>query len=98
MKTKLLIASLFVVTAGAIAGYPITRGAAGPMPAAKPAAVAAQPALVAAAAHAKVEVVFVLDTTGSMGGLIQGAKENIWSIASSMAQAKPTPELHMGLV
>lgn len=98
MRTKLLIASLFVVTAGAIAGYPATRGAAGPVAAAKPAAVAAKPALVAAAAHAKVEVVFVLDTTGSMGGLIQGAKENIWSIASSMAQAKPTPELHMGLV
>ena len=26
------------------------------------------------------EMVFVLDTTGSMGGLIDGAKQKIWSI------------------
>jgi len=97
MKTKLLIASLFVVTAGAVIGYPLTRGAAAPAP--KPIAAAVnQSAVVAATSHPKVEVVFVLDTTSSMSGLIQGAKENIWSIASSMAQAKPTPELHMGLV
>ena len=29
----------------------------------------------------RVEVAFVLDTTGSMGGLIEGAKRRIWSIA-----------------
>ncbi len=46
----------------------------------------------------KIDVVFVLDTTGSMGGLIQAAKENIWSIASSMAQAQGAPEIRMGLV
>ncbi len=32
-----------------------------------------------------IDVVFVLDTTGSMGGLIQAAKEKIWSIASTLA-------------
>src|SRR5215831_11048535 len=46
----------------------------------------------------RVEVVFALDTTGSMGGLIQGAKEKIWSIASHIAQGQPTPELRVGLV
>ena len=46
----------------------------------------------------KVEVVFVLDTTGSMSGLIEGAKQKIWSIASSIAQAQPAPEVKMGLV
>jgi Mg-chelatase subunit ChlD len=45
-----------------------------------------------------VEVVFALDTTGSMGGLIQGAKEKIWSIASHIAAGQPTPELRVGLV
>ncbi|MGI1677328.1 MAG: VWA domain-containing protein [Cellvibrionaceae bacterium] len=45
-----------------------------------------------------VEVVFVLDTTGSMGGLIQTAKEKIWSIASSMSSAKPAPDIKIGLV
>ncbi|MGZ4984173.1 MAG: vWA domain-containing protein, partial [Chthoniobacterales bacterium] len=27
----------------------------------------------------RIEVCFVLDTTGSMGGLIEGAKQKIWS-------------------
>ncbi len=46
----------------------------------------------------KVEVVFVLDTTGSMSGLIEGAKQKIWSIASTISQAQPAPEIRMGLV
>ncbi|MBY0233046.1 MAG: VWA domain-containing protein, partial [Gemmataceae bacterium] len=46
----------------------------------------------------KVEVVFCLDTTGSMGGLIDGAKAKIWSICNQMAGAKPTPDLKVGLV
>jgi len=46
----------------------------------------------------RIEVVFVLDTTGSMGGLIDGAKAKIWSIANTIATAKPTPEVSMGLV
>ncbi len=46
----------------------------------------------------KVEVCFVLDTTGSMTGLIEGAKQKIWSIANQMASAKPTPEIRIGLI
>jgi Mg-chelatase subunit ChlD len=46
----------------------------------------------------RVEVVFVLDTTGSMGGLIEGAKKKIWSIANTIARGKPTPDIHVGLV
>jgi len=46
----------------------------------------------------RVEVVFCLDTTGSMGGLIEGAKTKIWSIANQIAGGKPTPELKVGLV
>jgi Mg-chelatase subunit ChlD len=46
----------------------------------------------------KVEVVFCLDTTGSMGGLIDGAKAKIWAICNQIAGAKPTPELKVGLV
>ncbi|MFT3839942.1 MAG: VWA domain-containing protein [Myxococcaceae bacterium] len=44
------------------------------------------------------DVVFVLDTTSSMGGLIDGAKQKIWSIASRMATGTPTPEVRVGLV
>ena len=46
----------------------------------------------------RIEVCFVLDTTGSMGGLIEGAKQKIWSIANEMISAQPTPELKVGLI
>jgi len=49
-------------------------------------------------AKSKIDVVFVLDTTGSMGGLIQTAKEKIWSIATTMASAQQAPEIRIGLV
>lgn len=45
-----------------------------------------------------IDVVFVLDTTGSMWGLIEGAKAKIWSIANQMVSARPTPRLRIGLV
>jgi len=45
-----------------------------------------------------IDVVFVLDTTGSMGGLIQTAKDKIWSIATTMSSAQQTPEIRIGLV
>src|SRR5205807_4411448 len=46
----------------------------------------------------RIEVCFVLDTTGSMGGLIEGSKQKIWSIANEMISAQPTPELKLGLI
>ena len=45
-----------------------------------------------------VEVAFVLDTTGSMGGLIEGAKRKIWSIATAIVDANPDAEVRIGLV
>ncbi|MGV3663643.1 MAG: vWA domain-containing protein [Prosthecobacter sp.] len=45
-----------------------------------------------------VEVCFVLDTTGSMGGLIEGAKQKIWAIANDIVSAKPKPSVRFGLV
>ena len=88
MKTNILAAAVVLATVGTVLLYPTIRGhAAGP-----PAQVAAP------AATQRVEVVFVLDTTGSMGGLIHAAKEKIWSIASTLAQAQQTPEISIGLV
>jgi hypothetical protein len=46
----------------------------------------------------QIEVCFVLDTTGSMSGLIEGAKQKIWSIANEMVSTKPTPDLRLGLI
>lgn len=45
-----------------------------------------------------VDVVFVLDSTGSMSGLIEGAKEKIWSIANSVIAQQPKPVVRIGLV
>lgn len=49
-------------------------------------------------AQPEIEVVFVLDTTGSMGGLIEGAKQKIWSIINELKQGQPQPTLKIGLV
>jgi hypothetical protein len=45
-----------------------------------------------------VEVVFVLDTTGSMTGLLNGAKQKIWSMANTLLQLQPKPSIKIGLV
>jgi Mg-chelatase subunit ChlD len=46
----------------------------------------------------KVEVAFVLDTTGSMGELIDGAKRKIWSIANTIVDHNPDAEISMALI
>ncbi|MCA1617858.1 MAG: VWA domain-containing protein [Acidobacteria bacterium] len=44
------------------------------------------------------EMVFVLDTTGSMGGLIDGAKQRIWGIVNEVQQSPARPNVRVGLV
>jgi Mg-chelatase subunit ChlD len=44
------------------------------------------------------EMVFVLDTTGSMGGLIEGAKQRIWGIINEVMQTPAHPSVRVGLV
>jgi uncharacterized protein YegL len=91
MKTKLFGITLFALTAAAVVMIPMRYSTGAIQP-----AVIEYPAPLTDAA--KIEVVFVLDTTGSMSGLIDAAKEKIWSIASSLAQAESAPEIRMGLV
>jgi uncharacterized protein YegL len=64
------------------------------------AALASLPFATASSALAKpaVEVAFVLDTTGSMGGLIEGAKRKIWSIATAIVDSNRDADIRMGLV
>lgn len=52
----------------------------------------------AAQARPEVEVVFCLDTTGSMSGLIDAAKQKIWAISNQIASGNPTPRVKIGLV
>jgi Mg-chelatase subunit ChlD len=83
----------------ATAPAPIAAPAPAVTPAPKPVAPPPAPlAPVAPAPRPKVDLVFALDTTGSMSGLIEGAKNKIWSIASFVARAQPTPDVRVGLV
>lgn len=86
---RICAALLIIATFGGIAAFAALSKTAMPSPVPPIKPVAAQPV---------VEVVFALDTTGSMAGLIHTAKEKIWSIASSMAQAQPAPIIRMGIV
>jgi Mg-chelatase subunit ChlD len=91
MKTNILVTGLVLATIGTVLVYPALRGNATVAP--RTTTIVKPPQ-----AAKRVEVVFVLDTTGSMGGLIETAKEKIWSIASTLAQAQQAPEISMGLV
>src|SRR5262245_22180368 len=45
-----------------------------------------------------IDVAFCLDTTGSMSGLLEGAKQKIWSIVNTVSAAQPKPVLRIALV
>lgn len=91
MKTKIITLALFLFTAATVIAYPIIKERSNtPIDTAV--------AVLPSSDKPKIEVVFVLDTTGSMSGLIGAAKEKIWSIASTMASAQSAPEIKMGLV
>ncbi|MDH3282706.1 MAG: VWA domain-containing protein, partial [Gammaproteobacteria bacterium] len=92
MKSKLIALALFVFTAGTVAVYPLAQSH-GTVVVVDP-----NPMAPVATQADKLEVVFVLDTTGSMGGLIETAKDKIWSIANTMASAQSAPQIKMGLV
>lgn len=44
-----------------------------------------------------IDVVFAIDCSGSMGGVIETAKQKIWGIVNEIAKAKPSPVLRIGL-
>ena len=46
----------------------------------------------------RLEMVFVLDTTGSMSGLIDAAKQKIWSIVNDVLKSPNKPQVKVGLV
>jgi len=45
-----------------------------------------------------IDVVFCIDCSGSMGGVIDTAKQKVWAIVNELAKAKPSPTLRIGLV
>jgi hypothetical protein len=45
-----------------------------------------------------VDIVFAVDTTGSMGGLLDGAKRTVWSIANQVRAINANADIRVGLV
>ena len=104
MKSSRILLALLMLTLSVVALYPLlpaspaaaaTPGGAQPPP--KPRFLPLRP-FPAGQQRPQVDLVFVIDTTGSMSGLIAAAKEKVWSIATTMAQANPAPEIRVGLV
>jgi Mg-chelatase subunit ChlD len=50
------------------------------------------------AARPRIDLVFVLDATASMGDEIEPVKQHLWAIASRVASGRPAPDLRVGLV
>ena len=98
MQKALFATALVTGTLVSVALYPAAHPT--PATATTPPAGTVNNATAPAAGSARphIDVVFALDTTGSMGGLIAAAKDKIWAIASSMALAQPAPIIRMGLV
>jgi Mg-chelatase subunit ChlD len=45
-----------------------------------------------------IDLVICLDVSGSMNGLINAARQNLWSIVNDMATLRPQPELRVALL
>lgn len=82
-----------VATIALAAGLsPWTRSTGAPPPRPSPAPPLAVPD------QPQIDVVFAVDTTGSMGSLIDGAKRTVWSIADHIRTTDQNAELRIGLV
>jgi hypothetical protein len=46
----------------------------------------------------RIDIVFCIDCSGSMGPVIETAKQKVWAIVNQVARAKPSPELRIGLI
>src|SRR5215212_8305325 len=87
--TAVSLALTFVLTIATFSSYAQKR----PVPA-RP----SKPAPAVTDKRDTLEMVFVLDTTGSMGGLIDGAKQRIWGIINDVMQKPSKPRVRVGLV
>lgn len=89
LPTLLIVSGTAAVLAmGSIAQSALKKGPADKLP----------PPPQTAQKQPRIDVVFVLDTTGSMGGLLEGAKQKIWSIADRLVSGQPRPDVRIGLV
>ncbi len=86
-RLSLRLAVLAVAGAG-LAGGPVLADEAPPLTGPVKPAVAARP----------IDLVLCLDTSGSMQGLINAARQKLWGVVNELATAKPTPTLRVALL
>ncbi len=60
--------------------------------------VGAAPAPQCQSEHRVIELAICLDTSGSMDGLINSARQKLWTIVNDLAKAEPTPKLRVALL
>jgi hypothetical protein len=75
----------------------LALGAAARTAADEPAKAAADPKPAPAEMANDIDLVICLDTSNSMDGLIDAAKQKLWDLVNTMAKAKPTPRLRVAL-
>jgi Mg-chelatase subunit ChlD len=91
-----LRAATFAALVSITAFAPLARAQEWSEPAPEPAAEQQRAAPRHEPAH--IEVAFVLDTTGSMSGLLEGAKRKIWSIANQLVSAQQETDVRFALI
>lgn len=84
--------SLFAFAGLALAQFPVATA---PM---KEASDSGAPVVAAMESSRAIDLVICLDVSGSMNGLINAARQNLWSIVNDMATLKPQPELRVALL
>ena len=96
-RSNWLHAAMFAALASITAFAPLARAHEWSDPAPEPAP-EQQKRTAAPREPAHIEVAFVLDTTGSMSGLIEGAKRKIWSIANQLVSAQQATDVRFALI
>lgn len=82
----------------ASASMPLGAADAPPVPAAAPPAAPGSDAPAAAAERVIVDLAILLDTSGSMNGLLDAARQRLWAIVNDFATASPLPDLRIALL
>ncbi|HOS94841.1 MAG TPA: vWA domain-containing protein, partial [Armatimonadota bacterium] len=95
MKTRALILALAL--AGLCISVHVSTGADAPA-AGVPDTARVTPSQPKPVATQPVDLAICLDTSGSMSGLIDSAKQKLWAVVNELASATPAPDLRVGLI
>lgn len=89
MKKASMVMATVVLVAAAVVWSGDAKAAPDPVAAGTGAATVAQ--------DKHIDLVICLDTSGSMRGLIESAKQKLWAVVNELATAKPRPDLRVAL-